>query len=134
MLRSCTAILILGAGVAVAADNPETLVERSQARARVVLDRAVETLGGAQALRAIETVRMQLDGQTWPRLQMPTASPPFEGGTLRETLLLDLKNNRLHLEQRASGSGFENHNTIVIRSGEGTNYDHRARTATAIPA
>jgi glyoxylase-like metal-dependent hydrolase (beta-lactamase superfamily II) len=114
--------------------NPETLVERSQADARAVLDRAVEAIGGADALRSIESVRLRLEGETWPRLQMTTASPPFEAGTLRETLLLDLENERLLLEQNGDGFGFENHNTIVIESGEGTNYDHRARIATPIPA
>jgi glyoxylase-like metal-dependent hydrolase (beta-lactamase superfamily II) len=114
--------------------NPETASERSQAAARVVLDRAVDAMGGAAALRAIDSVRLRLDGETWPRLQMTTASAPFEAGALQETLLFDLKNSRMLLEQRGSGSGFENHNTIVIKSGEGTNYDHRARTATPIPA
>lgn len=133
MLRAAFAFL-LAATAAVAADNPETLTERSQARARVVLDRAVQALGGEDALRAIKVVRMTLSGQTWPRLQMPTAAPPYEPGTLNETLLVDFENNRMRLEQQASGAGFEGHNTIVISGGEGTNYDHRARTATPIPA
>ncbi|MGZ8994144.1 MAG: hypothetical protein ACXW16_09025, partial [Burkholderiaceae bacterium] len=45
----------------------------------------------------------------------------------------DLKDNRLHLVQRVSGAGFEGHNTVVIKAGEGTTYDHRARTATPTP-
>ena len=48
--------------------------------------------------------------------------------------MLDLKDNRLSLEQRASGAGFDGHNTVVIKAGEGTAYDHRARTVTPIPA
>jgi hypothetical protein len=65
----------------------------------------VAAIGGAEALRSIEVVRLRLEGETWPRLQMPTASPPFEAGTQQETLLLDLKNNRLKLEQKVSGAG-----------------------------
>jgi glyoxylase-like metal-dependent hydrolase (beta-lactamase superfamily II) len=126
-------VLCLSAATVAAAENTETLTERSQEQARAVLDRAVDALGGAEALRAIKVVRLRLEGETTPRLQMPTASPPYEGGKLKETLLVDLEDNRLRLEQQASGFGFENHNTIVIKSGEGTNYDHRARTATAIP-
>ncbi len=132
MMRKAIVLCLTAATVA-AAENTETLTERSQEQARAVLDRAVEALGGAEALRAIKVVRLRLDGETWPRLQMPTASPPFEGGKLKETLLVDLEENRLRLEQQASGAGFEGHNTIVIKSGEGTNYDHRARSATAIP-
>lgn len=127
-------VLLLATATAAAADNPETLAERSQARAREVLDRAVQALGGEEALRAIKVVRLTLEGETTPRLQMPTAAPPFEVGTLRETLLVDFENGRLRLEQHASGAGFENHNTIVIAGGEGVNFDHRAMTATPIPA
>lgn len=136
MLRKATALLLLAA-CSVHADtntnNPETLAERSQATARGVLDRAVAAIGGAEALRSIDAVRLRFDAETWPRLQMPTAAPPFESGTQKETLLLDLKNNRLLLEQQASGAGFEGHNTIVIQGGQGANYDQRAHTITPIP-
>ena len=126
--------LMLLATLAVAADNPETLVERSQTHARAVIDNAVEAIGGADALRSIETVTLRLDGDTWTRLQMPTAEPPFEAGTFHEALTFDLKNNRLRLEQRAVGNGFEGDNTVILAGGEGTNYDLRARTSTPIPA
>jgi glyoxylase-like metal-dependent hydrolase (beta-lactamase superfamily II) len=115
------------------AQNVETAAERSHAQARAVLDRAVEALGGPKALRGIEVVRLRLDGQTWPRFQMPTPDPPFETGVLRETVLVDFKNNRLALEQQGAGAGFENHNGVVITAGEGFAYDHRARTMTPIP-
>jgi len=127
-------VLLLCTTPVLAAENPETLAERSQARARKVIDAAVTAIGGTEALQGIETLKLQLQGETWPRLQMPTPSPPFEAGTFQESLVLDLKDNRLHLEQRVTGAGFEGHNTVVIKSGEGTAYDHRARTATPIPA
>jgi glyoxylase-like metal-dependent hydrolase (beta-lactamase superfamily II) len=125
-------ILLMLAGPAFS-ENPETLAERSHAQARAVLDRAVQALGGPQSLRGIEVIRLRLDGATWPRFQMPTPEPPFQGGTLRETVLVDFKNNRLALEQQGSGAGFENHNGVVINTGEGAAYDHRARTITPIP-
>jgi len=133
MMRNALVLSLVAATVAAAAENTETLTERSQEQARAVLDRAVDALGGAEALRAIKVVRLKLDGKTWPRLQMTTAAPPFEGGTLKETLLVDLDENRLRLEQEVDGAGFEGRNTIVISDGEGTNFDHRVRTQTAIP-
>lgn len=134
MLRKAIALLLLAAcAVHAETNNPETLAERSQATARAVLDRAVTAIGGAEALRSIDVVRLQLTGETYPRLQMPTAAAPFEAGTQQETLLLDLKNNRLRLEQRASGAGFSGDNTIVIKAGQGANYDNRAHTVTPIP-
>ena len=126
-------ILCILASPVVLGENAETLAERSHAQARAVLDRAVQALGGAQSLRSIEVVRLRLDGVTWPRFQMPTPEPPFESATLRETVLVDFKNNRLALEQQGSGAGFENHNGVVITTGQGANYDHRARTITPIP-
>ncbi|MEX2148835.1 MAG: hypothetical protein WD793_01350 [Steroidobacteraceae bacterium] len=117
-----------------AADNPETLTERSQARARAVLDRAVEANGGAEALRAVDAVRLRLQGENFPRLQMTTPAPPFEGGAFQETLLVDLKNNRLRLEQKAGGFGFDGDNTVTIVAGKGNVYDNRARTVTPVPA
>ena len=126
--------LLRVATLAVAADNPETLAERSQSRAREVLDAAVAAIGGAEALQSIQTVRLQLEGKSWPRLQMTTPDEPFEPGSFRESLLFDLKNNKLRLEQWTRGAGFEGHNTILLTAAGGTNYDHRARIATPIPA
>jgi glyoxylase-like metal-dependent hydrolase (beta-lactamase superfamily II) len=116
------------------ADNPETLTERSNAHAREVLDAAVAAMGGADAIRGVTSVRLTLEGDTWPRLQMPTPEAPFEAGYNRESLLLDLANSRLKLETTNRGAGFDAQNTIVLQRGEGTNYDHRARVATPIPA
>ena len=135
MLRTATALVLLAAcAVHAQTNNPETVAERSQATARAVLDRAVAAIGGAEALRSIDVVRLQLQGENWPRLQMTTASAPFESGTQQETLLVDFKNNRLRLETKGSGAGFTGDNTIVIKSGQGANYDNRARTITPIPA
>ncbi len=44
-------VLLLCTAPAFAADNPETLAERSQARARKVIDAAVAAIGGSEALR-----------------------------------------------------------------------------------
>ena len=135
MLRSAVALILLAAAASAStADNPETMAERSQSRARAVLDQAVEANGGAEALRAVEVVRLKLNGQTFPRLQMTTPAPPFEGGSFDETLLVDLEKNRLRLEQKASGFGFDADNSVTIVDGEGNAYDNRAKTITPIPA
>ncbi len=134
MRKSLWFALVLWSGLATAAQNTETLAGRSQVKARNVIDAAVTAIGGADALRGIETLKLQLQGETWPRLQMPTPTAPFQAGTFDESLVLDLKDNRLYLEQRVTGAGFEGHNTVVIKDGAGTAYDHRARTATPIPA
>ena len=134
MLRSVVALLLFATATASVADNPETMAERSQSRAREVLDRAVAANGGAEALRAVKVVRLKLSGKTYPRLQMTTPAAPFEGGSFAETLLVDLEENRLRLEQEFGGFGFDGNNTIAIVDGAGSVYDNRARTITPIPA
>lgn len=136
MLRHALAVLVLAASAVAlsAADQAPSLSERSYAQARAVLDRAVEANGGAEALRAIKAVRLNLDGDTFPRLQMTTPEPPFEGGRLTETVLFDLEQNRLRLDQKTTGFGFEGNVTTTIAGGQGATYDHRARTTTPIPA
>ncbi len=134
MLRSAIALILFASAAVSVADNPETMAERSQSKAREVLDRAVAANGGAEALRDVEVVRLRLTGQTYPRLQMTTPAPPFEGGKFDETLLVDLENNRLRLEQKTGGFGFDGDNTVAIVAGEGNAYDNRAKTVTPIPA
>lgn len=125
---------VMAMTVGLAADAQQTAAERSQARARAVLDAAVTAIGGADALQRVEVVRIEMRGETWPRLQMPTPEPPFESASFEEALLLDLENNRVLLEQRNRGGGFEGHTRTVLEGGEGTNYDLRNRIATPIPA
>ena len=127
-------LVLLATALTMPENRPQTVAERSQARARTVLDSAVTALGGAEALQSVEIVKMQLQGENRPRLQMPTPEPPFESFAFDESLLLDLKNNRLLLEQRTRGGGFEGHTRTVLKGGEGMNYDLRARIATPIPA
>lgn len=136
MLRQACAVLVLAASAVSlsAADQAPSLSERSYTQARAVLDRAVAANGGAEALRAIKAVRLNLEGDTFPRLQMTTPEPPFEGGRLSETVLFDLEQNRLRLDQKTTGFGFEGNATITIAGGQGATYDHRARTTTPIPA
>lgn len=135
MLRHTIAVLFLAAStVALAADQAATLSQRSYTQARAVLDRTVEANGGADALRAIKAVRLQLEGETFPRLQMTTPEPPFQGGRLAETLLVDLEQNRMRLDQKTSGFGFEGDVTVAIAGGQGATHDHRAKTTTPIPA
>ena len=134
MLRTAVALILVASAVAASAENAETLTERLQDKARAVLDRAVEANGGAEALRAVDVIRLKLSGQVFPRLQMTTPTPPFEGGPFDETLLADLKNNRMRLDQKAGGFGFEGDVTVTIADGTGNTYDNRAKTVTPIPA
>jgi glyoxylase-like metal-dependent hydrolase (beta-lactamase superfamily II) len=126
-------VWVAGAAAAATAATTGTLTEQSQVRARKIIDEAVTAIGGRTALESIEVVRLDLQGESFPRLQMTTPNPPFEPSRFHETLLLDLNRNRLLLEQRTSGAGFDGDVTVAIANGEGTVYDNRARTATPVP-
>jgi glyoxylase-like metal-dependent hydrolase (beta-lactamase superfamily II) len=106
----------------------------TQANSQAVLVRAVEALGGADALQRIEVVRLQLEGETWSRLQTRTPEPPFEAGKIKLSLLLDLKQNRLLFSQHEIETGFVRDNTTLIKGGEGTVYNHRAGSYRSFPA
>ena len=54
MLRTAVAVALLAVAAGAAAANVETLTERSQEKARAVLDRAVAANGGADAIREVE--------------------------------------------------------------------------------
>ena len=68
MLRiAVAALFLIGSALSLWAAD-QSLSERSYAQARAVLDRAVEANGGAEALRAIKAVRLNLEGATFARL------------------------------------------------------------------
>ncbi len=106
----------------------------AHANAQAALDRAVQALGGADALQKIEVVRLQLEGETWSRLQTRTPEPPFEAGKIELSLLLDLKQNRLLFSQHEIETGFVRDNTTLIKGGEGTIYNHRAGSFRSFPS
>jgi glyoxylase-like metal-dependent hydrolase (beta-lactamase superfamily II) len=135
MLRLLAAATFMAScAIHASTDNPETLIERSQTAARAVLDRAVSALGGIDGLRAIEVVRIQVEGEYWPRLQLSTPEPPFDGGTVREDVLLDIKNRRLRFEQHDHTPGFSRPEVIVVADGEGSIYALEARLFRSYPS
>src|SRR5688572_24509095 len=113
------------------AENVETAQERSQERARQIVNAAADALGGAESLGSLENLVFNNTAETWGRLQMPTVNGPHKSGTLKEYVVVDLKNDRLIAETEGQGpAGFDFGNRLVIKGGEGQIYDLRARTAT----
>jgi glyoxylase-like metal-dependent hydrolase (beta-lactamase superfamily II) len=129
-MHSVTALLLMTlsfSALAQDADNPETLTERSQASARAVLDRAVDAMGGAAALRSIASIRYRTEGLTWRRLQSTTPSPPFEAGTQHETVLVELATGRMRIDERDLMAGEAVDSTFIIKDGVAVNHNHRSR-------
>lgn len=131
MVKNLSIALVLVFATLGFAENVETAQERSQKHARQIVDAAVQALGGAEALNNLENVVFNNTAETYGRLQMPTWKGPFTPGTLRESVMVDLKSDRLMADTEGKGpAGFDFHNRVVVKSGEGQIYDLRARTAT----
>ncbi len=112
----------------------DTIVKRSQARAREILEASAQAMGGEEAIRALETVHLKSTVDNSPRFQMPTVDPPHNPLRSQEDILYDLKGSRLLSEQANHFFGFEGWNKVVIKNGEGQNFDLRARTVAPITA
>lgn len=114
------------------AENPETLAEKSQKQAQKVLDQAIEAIGGADALNSVETITLESNATTTPRQQNTTAEPPYEAGTLYEKMVFDVKNNRLFVNNKGNGQGFEFDNNTVVKGNEGVNLNLLSKTYTPL--
>ncbi len=117
----------------VLADNPETAVEVSQARARQVLDAAIEAIGGRKALEAVENISYTMSGPTTPRFQTPSAEPPYQNGFFEEKAVLDVKGGRIRADQRGDGAGFKFQGRVLVGGGEGHNLDLVNHLITKMP-
>jgi glyoxylase-like metal-dependent hydrolase (beta-lactamase superfamily II) len=126
------AVTICSSVTAAEAPNPETLTEVSQATARATIDRAVQAIGGAAALQALEVVRFRVSGEIWARLQMRTVAPPFEGGTQQESVLMDLRNDRLRIEQLFRIPDRDSHTTFIVTPEAAFAHNHLSRTAASM--
>ena len=131
--------LILWAAVAalalpLVAENPETAVERSHARAKQVLEEAVEANGGRDAINNVKNVRIKIAGEFIPRYQTASAEPPFEAGWFEEETILDLEKNRTAVWQKNKGAGFRGKQRIVINGKDSATFDLLNKTVTPIDA
>jgi len=134
-LRVCSLLFCLAAALAPAKSTAvDTAVKRSRARAREIVEVSAEAMGGAEAIQALETVHLTGTIDNSPRYQMPTVDPPHKPLRSQEDLVYDLKGSRSLFEQVNHGFGFEGWNKAVIKSGEGQNFDLRARTVAPITA
>ncbi len=120
-------LLLLAVTVSTATD---TAVKRSQARGKEIVQACAEAMGGADAIKSLETIHLKGTLENTPRYQMPTVDPPHKPSHTQEDLVYDLKGSRFFAEQVNHGFGFDGWNKIAIKNGEGQNFDFRARTVT----
>ena len=109
------------------------LTRDSYAKAREVLDRAVNAYGGLTKLRGIENFHLVAVGDTVHRNQ---SHKPFTSDRTpyRTDVKVDFKNNRL-VSKTEGGypGGFSYHNGVLIDKTEAVSFDHARKTSVARP-
>ncbi len=116
-----------------AAQQP-SVAQRSYREARAVLDRGIEAIGGLTALRGLDNIRVDFEGQGFARDQSALPEAPYDRNTRQGSFLLDNRRNaaRFILEfdfPRTSPA----RNLIVIRGDTAVGMDLIQRVAAAAP-
>ena len=106
---------------------------QSYTRARRVLDAGVEALGGIEAIRASQDVKVVVKGHSFARHQSLSVNPPYDKMSRDETLYIDLRNRRYIIETRDPlPGGFVFGGTQVITGNQGFFVNPRDKTITPL--
>jgi glyoxylase-like metal-dependent hydrolase (beta-lactamase superfamily II) len=129
--QAALAVLALAAAPA---DAQQSVAVRSYSEARAVLDRGIEAIGGLQALRALENIQVDFEGEGFARNQSARPEPPYDRNPRKGTFLLDAKRNaaRFHLDYLFPGNN-PTRNLILIRGDSAVGMDLTQRIAAAAP-
>jgi len=101
----------------------------SYARAHKILEDGITALGGLEAIRAAEDVKLKVRGFSYARNQSVSVNPPYDKMTRDEDLFIDLKNRRFIIETRDPlPGGFVFGGTQVINGNQGFFVNPRDRT------
>src|SRR5918999_495714 len=115
--RSALAVAVVGTaavGPTMLAQSGGSITLDSYRRARDVLMRGIQAMGGLDSLRALQDVSLQLTGARHLRGQSLRADPPYDAPASTGSLAVDVRNGRLRWEERGSFSaGFPFHQIVV---------------------
>src|SRR5688572_3368377 len=119
---------------AASADAQQSVAMRSYAEARAVLDRGIGAIGGLEALRGLENIQVDYEGEGFARNQSARPAAPYDRNTRKGSFLLDNKRTaaRFHLEFLFPGNN-PARNLILIRGDTAVGMDLIQRVATSAP-
>ena len=72
----------------------------SHVQAMTVVEKALEALGGLEAIRETQDVQLKIRGFSYARNQSVSVDPPYDKMTRDEDLFIDLRNRRYVIETR----------------------------------
>lgn len=109
----CLAMVCMGCNAG--AQETTQDIRQSYTRARALLDAAVMTHGGADALRAAQRIRVTTTGNDYWRNQSRRVDPPYDVESNTDDLLIDLPKGQLIWESTSAfPGGFHNAGRQVI--------------------
>jgi glyoxylase-like metal-dependent hydrolase (beta-lactamase superfamily II) len=117
-----------------AAQTEQTVAVRSYTEARAVLDRGIAAIGGLDALRGLENIQVDFEGEGFARNQSLRPSRPYDRNARKGSFILDNTRGaaRFHLEFFFPGNN-PARNLIFIRGDTAVGMDLTQRVATSAP-
>jgi hypothetical protein len=94
MRRSLAPLALLLGAAGTSAQPLRSLLQQSNARARVILARAIDTHSGLDALKGMRTLWLDESGQVWMRTQGPLPGRRLTPRRVRNVMRFDFVNGR----------------------------------------
>ena len=96
---ACICLLANGSATGQARKAPVSSTSvASHAQAMSVVEKAIEALGGLEAIRETQDVQLKIRGFSYARNQSVSVDPPYDKMTRDENLFIDLRNRRYVIE------------------------------------
>jgi glyoxylase-like metal-dependent hydrolase (beta-lactamase superfamily II) len=129
LLVVCLPLIRTSAQQRKGASKSGSITLNSFEKARKVIESGIAALGGVEAIRASDDVKVKIRGYTWARNQSVSVNPPYDKMEHDEDLYIDLRNRRYIIETRDPlPGGFVFGGTQVITGNQGFFVDPRNRT------
>jgi glyoxylase-like metal-dependent hydrolase (beta-lactamase superfamily II) len=110
----------------------ENLTEKSNAKARAIIDAAVAAYGGEAGIGSLDTLFIESESLIYSVDQSRGTEPPWDMNESNGFSAIDLANSTFVTQSTNAGGGFEAHNGTIINGGESFQLDFRAGTVAKI--
>jgi glyoxylase-like metal-dependent hydrolase (beta-lactamase superfamily II) len=110
----------------------DTLPLRAVNRANEVIDAAIATYGGSDAIGSLHTFVQKRRFTTYATNQSRVPGPPWDQNEQWNFVAIDFENQVFAGKNKGSGGGFDFHNKQIIKGEEGWQISYRAGTVTPL--
>jgi glyoxylase-like metal-dependent hydrolase (beta-lactamase superfamily II) len=110
----------------------ENLTEKSNARARAIIDAAVAAYGGEEGIGSLDTLYIESESLNYSVDQSRGTEPPWDKSESTGFSAIDIANSTYVTHTTNNGGGFESYNGTIINGDDSFQLDFRAGTAAKI--